>query len=872
MHYAPMGQPYGVAPPRKVFIEFLLSRPTIDLPPIEHLHAVSSMEYAAVDSPQQQELVMLARKRTIDGVVRITVEHVPLEEWKLIYRVRVGRLRAHETLLKLLLWQPGSREEFEAGLQVGRHDFPFALDIPSNLHTSNENVKVPQIPPGPCGSVSDHFRSYELTATLHSLFQNVMAEDSASRPLAVRRCYPLHWFRPFPTEPPAVQRCVGTTAPNGEFAFRAILPKVWNAKDKRDILLELQLDDGTEPTSRVTLVEAVLMQRLRHREAPVNGAQPSTSAIPSTITGSVGGTIRCKPPVLAPGSPTIFMNFEIPMSAMQPDAELDPFLLEHVIGVTVTMSKMMSTKRCTFYLPLKLGVAADDDDRLLQTLPAPMGWFTRPQNPQRRSSVAMTASSGGSTRGVEKKDKIKDLADVMSLGVMSPTSPQSTRKPGSSRNDGSNYSGGRRKSTSSQGSAGSGRATAAAHGSAMASLTNGMNDLMLGGGGGGVGSTSPGGALNYSNSMRSSGGVSMGPRTNSQEQWGRSPVRYSNASSGSGGGVGGAPNGYGVATPISPVSHSSASSAYGGGGGGIGMTSMTSQSSYVDPASAAYNANFVNGAPNLHRGVPAFPATPTSTASSAGYQQPMPPTTFAQTPIPAPSVSSSSSPIPQPLHHKSPSPSLRNLAQPTIPSHTPVPPPQPQVPPTHMASPPQSAFVTPPPSNPPTGPLPPPPSVLSALQEKAQLAAAAAQQQPQQQQQQQQQQVPVAVASSTDAISAGNGGSHVFRVQYAFAPTLEDEIGLDVGDLVEVLEVFDDGWARGRSLKTDIAGYFPVRCLTLPTASGAAGSASGQQPQQQQTGNEKAKFEEAHGLNGAGPRDGATDGEGLPRYSRIGGL
>ncbi|KAJ3201208.1 hypothetical protein HDU67_001495 [Dinochytrium kinnereticum] len=612
-------------------------------------------------------------------------------------------------------------------------------------------------------------------------------EDSAARPLAVRRCYPQHWFRPSPYEPPAVQRCVGTTAPNGELSFRAVAPKIWSLKDKKEILIELQLDDGTEPTSRVSLVECALMQRLRHREAPVNGSQPPTSSIPSTVTGTVGQPIRTKPPLLAPGSATIYMNFAIPMSALQTDAELDPFLLEHVFQVTVHLSKMMSVKKCTFFLPLKLCMPADDDDRLLAAVPTPVGWFARPQNPQRRSSVALTASSGGSGRD-KPKPKMKELADVMSLGVApsssSASSASSTKKPGSRTNGVgmdsgfsglSGFSGGRRKSSSSQGSAGSGGRM---HQSQMSALTSGMNDMMLGGGGGGHG------MLSQSNSMRSSGGVSMNSRANSQDQW-RSPVRYSNASSGSGGS--GTPiNAYG-GMPLSPLSQGSASSHY-------GVPNIQSQlSNSYDPQNG-----YANGRPSPTHG--AYPITPSSNPS---------PTTFyaAQQ---------------HQQQQQQPSPSLRNVVQPSLPSHHSPSPTfqmssQQQQQQQHQQ---QSGSGLAPPPN---GPLPPPP--MQALPS-----------------------VPEHPKTVSDKIIGGEvvtpattTGSHVFRVQYAFTPTLDDEILLEVGDLIEVIEVFDDGWARGRTFRSEGTGYFPVRCLTLPTV-----TASGTQ----ETRTEREKFEEAHGRFG----------------------
>ncbi|KAJ3122280.1 hypothetical protein HK101_006604, partial [Irineochytrium annulatum] len=105
---------------RRLTLEFILTRRSVDLPPLEHLATVSSNGLDTNPAFRDDEMVVLARRRTVEGVVRVLVEGVPLRAEKLILRFRGGRAGAHETLLKLLLWQPGSREEFEGGLQVGR--------------------------------------------------------------------------------------------------------------------------------------------------------------------------------------------------------------------------------------------------------------------------------------------------------------------------------------------------------------------------------------------------------------------------------------------------------------------------------------------------------------------------------------------------------------------------------------------------------------------------------------------------------------------------------------------------------------------------------------------------------------------------------
>jgi hypothetical protein len=50
---------------------------------------------------------------------------------------------------------------------------------------------------------------------------------------------------------------------------------------------------------------------------------------------------------------------------------------------------------------------------------------------------------------------------------------------------------------------------------------------------------------------------------------------------------------------------------------------------------------------------------------------------------------------------------------------------------------------------------------------------------------------------------------------FVAVPELEDEIELNVGDLVEVKEDFDDGWAVGVNVSTGKVGAFPKICLEI---------------------------------------------------------
>jgi hypothetical protein len=53
----------------------------------------------------------------------------------------------------------------------------------------------------------------------------------------------------------------------------------------------------------------------------------------------------------------------------------------------------------------------------------------------------------------------------------------------------------------------------------------------------------------------------------------------------------------------------------------------------------------------------------------------------------------------------------------------------------------------------------------------------------------------------------------VFEVILEHTPQLPDEVKLNLGDLVEVKQVFEDGWAYGINTATKVDGTFPVICL-----------------------------------------------------------
>jgi hypothetical protein len=50
-------------------------------------------------------------------------------------------------------------------------------------------------------------------------------------------------------------------------------------------------------------------------------------------------------------------------------------------------------------------------------------------------------------------------------------------------------------------------------------------------------------------------------------------------------------------------------------------------------------------------------------------------------------------------------------------------------------------------------------------------------------------------------------------VTKSYYPNLSDEIALHVGDRIEILEVYDDGWALGDNVNTGIRGVFPMNSI-----------------------------------------------------------
>uniref|UniRef100_A0A1I7WVR2 SH3 domain-containing protein n=1 Tax=Heterorhabditis bacteriophora TaxID=37862 RepID=A0A1I7WVR2_HETBA len=56
-------------------------------------------------------------------------------------------------------------------------------------------------------------------------------------------------------------------------------------------------------------------------------------------------------------------------------------------------------------------------------------------------------------------------------------------------------------------------------------------------------------------------------------------------------------------------------------------------------------------------------------------------------------------------------------------------------------------------------------------------------------------------------------------VTFPYQASQDDELSLQVGDNIEVLEEVEDGWSRGRSLRTSVVGMFPTNFVKIDTTS-----------------------------------------------------
>ncbi|KAJ3048673.1 hypothetical protein HK097_010312, partial [Rhizophlyctis rosea] len=52
-----------------------------------------------------------------------------------------------------------------------------------------------------------------------------------------------------------------------------------------------------------------------------------------------------------------------------------------------------------------------------------------------------------------------------------------------------------------------------------------------------------------------------------------------------------------------------------------------------------------------------------------------------------------------------------------------------------------------------------------------------------------------------------------YKVVHEYVPQLPDELGLVPGDMVELKGSYDDGWGKGRNVRTGLEGTFPMACI-----------------------------------------------------------
>lgn len=70
---------------------------------------------------------------------------------------------------------------------------------------------------------------------------------------------------------------------------------------------------------------------------------------------------------------------------------------------------------------------------------------------------------------------------------------------------------------------------------------------------------------------------------------------------------------------------------------------------------------------------------------------------------------------------------------------------------------------------------------------------------------------PLSVQESRKSLNlkASQPLQHVITT-FAYSAAQDDELSLELGDIIEVLEEVEDGWSRGRQLRTNIIGMFPT--------------------------------------------------------------
>ncbi|KAJ1552236.1 hypothetical protein HK405_012123, partial [Cladochytrium tenue] len=544
----------------------------------------------------------------------------------------------------------------------------------------------------------------------------------------------------------------------------------------------------------------------------MNGLSVAVDNIPATLSRAVGPAVKIKAPPLNLGSTTVRTSFYVPNTSVQPDAELDPFLLEHTLQFTVHLSRMMIMKKATFIVPIRLVIPADHDDRLLNSLNPPIQWMTSKEGfgvPSRPIPTPSLHGSEASTKVSRRSENVNELSALLSLGVSTAASAPPPRKPGPGPS--SKVGSIRRGSFSSQGSGGrastrsgepivtgmdallGGSSTVGTRtphsGSYSPSVVSGnsrgtpragagFGDPLLGGAAAfnpaGFLSGNPPSPASTMSMLSKSAFLPNGPaplpmapgmqgRSPSQfaTDYRRAQQQHSPFSSPIGGGIRSPTmmqgqqqmqQMYMAGVPLQMQMQMNNGGTWGGGAAASFAAAM--QQPLSSPAQAYANAAAAIMAARNNN--PQFTA-PDTNLSPGMLSSPTSGTTLASGTTPG-------APPPQPQqqqHSLAPPLSMPNLESLSLSQNG------------------SSTYEPPPLSE--TG----------------------------------------ATVSGVAAAGGGSGTTVVakptFKVQFAFVPTLADEVKLNVDDQVEVLEAFDDGWARGTNTASMDTGYFPIRCLLLPT-------------------------------------------------------
>ncbi|KAJ3190999.1 hypothetical protein HK101_008186 [Irineochytrium annulatum] len=78
---------------------------------------------------------------------------------------------------------------------------------------------------------------------------------------------------------------------------------------------------------------------------------------------------------------------------------------------------------------------------------------------------------------------------------------------------------------------------------------------------------------------------------------------------------------------------------------------------------------------------------------------------------------------------------------------------------------------------------------------------------------------PPTYEAAANAVRKMVGGLGVFVVCFDWVPTQSDELAFVVGDAIAASEVYEDGWAYGRVLRTSAIGFFPFNAV-VPAING----------------------------------------------------